>query len=90
MKTIYKYELTDRTTTPVQIPRDFEILSIGLDPQDIVCVWVLVDTLTPTQEGTFLTFGTGWELPDDIKSKTFIGTVKTGMFIWHIFFDNGL
>ena len=84
---IYKYaiELADGVTGHM-MPTKAKILSVGLDGNDEVCVWMLVDETLATKETRFFRiYGTGWDIH---KEKIeFIGTVpmKKNYLIWHVF-----
>jgi len=87
MKTIYKYLLADHHKTSLQVPKGSDVLSVGIDSSQGLCVWIMVDQNTLLKEELqFQVFWTGDKdiNPDGLK---FIGTV--GLFannlILHVF-----
>lgn len=88
MKQIFKYVIyrpMDEVT--LFLPMGHEILSAGIDRQDLVCVWVIVDPDAPPEPRKIFVRGTGHPL-GDAEGHKFIGTVKDGSFMWHIFAEN--
>lgn len=81
---IYKYILKAIGLNLIQTYAGAAILSAGIDPNGDICVWMLVDTKQPVADRAIEVFGTGWELEEDFNS-IFIGTVNTGLYMWHIF-----
>lgn len=85
--TIYKYPIyTPSTLVEVEMPKDAVILSCGLDSCGIMCVWAMVDPDVGLELRKIYCIGTGWnvdEMADEVTQ--FVGTVKDGDFIWHIF-----
>jgi hypothetical protein len=82
MKTIYKYELIGGITTWIEGPAPLRPMSVGLDPEDKLCVWCAVDDKSPVITRPIQAVGTGQEFP--MRSK-FLGSVTHAMFEWHIF-----
>lgn len=80
MRTVWKFpiELGDQL---VSLPARAEILHVGLDPQEALCLWARVDTEAPKVERTLYVTGTGTELPDG--DNRYIGTIVLGPFVWH-------
>lgn len=91
MTTIYKYSYTEGCKEfTLTMPAEATILSTHLDANDDLCFWALVDTSLPLVERTFYCVGTGWDLEElnEMKENSiinFIGTVKKGQYIWHLF-----
>lgn len=85
MVTIYKYPLMAQVNE-IEMPLA-TILSVGLDPNDIPCIWATVDTNSEKKIRKFALFGTGWPLNDFIEKyhMNFLGTVKEESYMWHIF-----
>lgn len=88
MKTIYKYSINTGLTS-IALPKRSKIFSAGYDPNDVLCVWVAVDTEEEEMEERFVYLtGTGWPL-EDLKdwNYRFIDTAideKNGL-VWHVF-----
>lgn len=83
MKTIHKYRLNITDQQTVDLPRGALILSAGLDPAGVLCLWAAVDTDKPAQPREIRIFGTGHPVPE--TPIRFIGTVNQGSFMWHVF-----
>lgn len=84
---IYKYKV-DPGPCKCLSYSNFKVLSTGLDPAGELCVWIAVDTLSGPKQIEFLVLGTGWAIPAD-RDLVFIGTVKQGPYMWHVFQDIG-
>ena len=84
MKSIWKFELTG-SSTPIK-EKVIKWLSAGSDPSGNICVWAIVDPeagIDERVEYNILQIGTGWDFDQD--NMEFIGTVKEGPYMWHIF-----
>jgi hypothetical protein len=89
MYSIWKYEIEpDFVNQVYDLPIGAEILSFGIDPNDRLCFWALVDTDAATEARTFACVGTGWPmdaaLNDKVNYLAFIGTVTHGEYVWHL------
>ncbi|KRB22704.1 hypothetical protein ASE05_16110 [Mesorhizobium sp. Root172] len=82
MKTIWKFEIELSGSQPLFAP-DVRIISAGLDPNGVLCVWGTVDTDKPQRQIEVAVCGTGGTLPQ--HPLEFVGTVKDGPFMWHVF-----
>ena len=85
MKTIYKYQLYG-TQTVIEMPVGASILFLQL--QDTVpTIWALVDQDQDHKVPvTFYTYGTGWDVPESIDARDFVGTYKTpNGYVFHVF-----
>ena len=82
MKTIYKYTLTGRYTTEIEMPVGAEIIHFA-EQQGQYCIWAMVNPDADKEKRTFTVVGTGWELDDDVDHRH-IGSVFDGPFVWHI------
>ena len=83
MRRVYKYPI-DRHRGPVLIPTSARVLYVGLDPDDHLCLWALVDMDRLEKKGrAFVVVGTGHDLPDGTIIHH--GTFKDGNFMWHVF-----
>ena len=97
MKTIYKYVLDTacnvlgdpRFPYTMELPKDTEILSCGLQNKENICVWAKVDpNQTEIVKVEFYIIGTGWPIPNDIDNGLqYIGTVmiSDGLYVYHVF-----
>ena len=84
---IWKYQLhlTDRQS--VEMPSGAKILSVA-EQEETLCLWALVDTKAPFYEMRQIEIvGTGNPIPSlaPPQERTFIGTVVTQPFVWHVF-----
>lgn len=90
MKVIYKYEMPTGGGSVQKLPKGFRPLSVGLDPNGVICMWAEVDTKAPLVDVDFAAIGTGWplgELGIDLDTYEFLGTVNDGLiYMWHYFY----
>lgn len=90
LKTIYGYELM-AGFGKISMPKNADILSIGLDLNGNLCVWALTDPDDDTTHRTFVVrlfecIGTGCRILDRVDySRKFIGTAVMAPFVWHVF-----
>lgn len=77
---IFKYVLTNRHTTAVNLPKDSVVLHAALQGTEI-CLWAKVDTDKPLEKRYFSVVGTGWDVEDNM---CYIGTIHEGPYVWHI------
>lgn len=88
---IYKYPVdVDSAVQIIELPKNAQIISAGLDPGGEVCLWAVVDDKEARRiEKTIYCIGTGWPIDLIVGNKTdtfnFIGTVKAGPYMWHYF-----
>lgn len=85
--TIWKYRIIEDGISIIRMPLGAEIISTGLDPNGDLCVWAIVDDTADVFENVEIrAWGTGWHV--DFEGR-FIGTVKSGIYMWHVFEVNG-
>lgn len=92
MKTIHKFPLAlpepGVNVVKVQMPRWSTVLSCGLDPAGVLCVWALVDDTAEQTTFGFQVVGTGHDC-DGITPAQFLATVplsgKHAGIIVHVF-----
>lgn len=87
MKQIWKYEIEPGENT-LNIPGWRGFISAGIDPKDNLCVWALIDDQEEEDEVNLWVVGTGWDIGDLYETDdavTFIGSVKDGCYMWHVF-----
>ena len=84
---IWKYPLSITDIQNINIPSRHRILSAGIDPENNVCVWALVASNDAKENVEIRIFGTG--TPVD-EFGEFIGSVRDGVAIWHIFTGPGI
>ena len=85
MKRIFKYKL----------PRDGESITINahvikwLNIQEQFGwphIWAIVDDARENNEWTIIAWGTGWDVPEDLMTATYLGTAQDGAgYVWHYF-----
>ena len=89
MTTIYKYPIEPNIEKiELNIPGGGPILSAGLDPMGVPCIWSIVNTDEPDEVVTFYCVGTGWPLDwimEEQNNLKFVDTIKQGIYVWHIF-----
>ena len=87
MISIWKVRLTG-DSTPIK-EKVIKWLSTGYDSSGDICVWAIVDPEAEIDERVeydILQIGTGWNFnQNELDNIEFIGTVKEGPYIWHIF-----
>lgn len=87
MRSIWKFGLTGSNTQIKE--KVIKWLSAGYDSSKNICVWAIVDPEAETNEKVeydILQIGTGWDFSqDELDNMEFIGTVKEGSYMWHIF-----
>jgi hypothetical protein len=85
MLTMWKYplEVTD-TQWLSDVPLPAEVMSVGLDPEGQMCVWVMVDPDQSQRKNVSVTItGTGNPI-SNIFTPKFVGSVTVGKFVWHV------
>ena len=87
MRSIWKFRLTGDSTSIKE--KVIKWLSAGYDLSGDICVWAIVDPEAENDEKVeydILQIGTGWDFSqNELDNIEFIGTVKEGPYIWHIF-----
>ena len=87
MRSIWKFRLTDGNTRIKE--KVIKWLSVDYDPSGDICVWAIVDPeagIDEKIEYDILQIGTGWDFnQNELDNMEFIGTVKEGSYMWHIF-----
>lgn len=90
MEVIYKYQFTISEQFEISMPRDAKILSVEIQPAPndfgpgIPCLWAIVDKTKPLEHRFFNVVPTDRELAK-IPVHAYIGTIRDGEFVWHIF-----
>ncbi len=82
---IWKYSLKLDGENIVSIPQGAQILSAGIDPQGHLCVWAIVHPERSKEARSIYIRGTG--NPFSGEEGRFIGTVRDGLYMWHVFQD---
>ena len=87
MRSIWKFRLTGGNTRIKE--KIIKWLSASYDPSGDICVWAIVDPEAEIDEKVeydILQIGTGWDFSqNELDNMEFIGTVKEGFYMWHIF-----
>ena len=87
MRSIWKFELNGGNTRIKE--KVIKWLSVDYDPSGNICVWAIVDPEAEIDERVeydILQIGTGWDFSqNELDNMEFIGTVKEGFYMWHIF-----
>ena len=87
MRSIWKFELNGGNTRIKE--KVIKWLSVDYDPSGNICVWAIVDPeagIDEKVEYDILQIGTGWDFSqNELDNMEFIGTVKEGSYMWHIF-----
>lgn len=92
MMTIYKFPINpDFKAITISMPMDAQILHVGVDNKNQICMWALVETAVDYEERKFYCMGTGWNYDDiwyDADLTNYIGTAITEeKEVYHIFED---
>lgn len=89
MITIYKYPIQPSAEEiDLSIPGGGPVISAGVDPTGQMCVWAMVDLEQEDKPVKIYCVGTGWPLDWIIEKSPaieFIGTIKDGFYMWHVF-----
>lgn len=89
MKTIHKFPLAIEGTQEITMPVGASVLTAGVDPNGIVCLWAEVNTdEEKTETRVFALFGTGHPVTHKQGHQLFyIGTVveRNRPLVWHIY-----
>ena len=87
MRSIWKFGLNGGNTRIKE--KVIKWLSAGYDPSGDICIWAIVDPeagIDEKVEYDILQIGTGWDFSqNELDNMEFIGTVKEGFYMWHIF-----
>ena len=84
MNTIWKFQLTDDVT---EIEAHIiKFLTVQLQNGQ-PCVWAIVDPERTPKKYKINIIGTGWE-STNIDPSQYIGTIQTGSYVWHCFWEN--
>jgi hypothetical protein len=89
MKGIWKFPINGITS--IKVEEDAKVLSSGLDPQGVPCVWIMLD---PAKEKNktieIFLIGTGFEFYGKMNENLkFLNTFVEGEYVWHTFVANG-
>ena len=84
-KIIYKYKLKVRDVQTIELPKDYQILCVGIQDEQ-PHMWVLIDDNKPLEEVEFHTLGTGYSIPDDVE-REYVSTYQMhgGSLVFHLF-----
>lgn len=87
MIAVYKYEFAVANEVDVEMPSGAEVVAVGSQDTNHICLWAIVDTDKPVTTRKFQVCGTGHPL-DSVGP--YIGTVFDGPYVWHVFGANRL
>lgn len=92
MITVYKYPIQPSLEKiELRIPGGGPILSAGLDPIGVPCIWAIANTDDSDEIVTVYCVGTGWPLDwimEEQDNLNFVDTIKQGIYVWHVFTAN--
>lgn len=86
-KTISKYKFEINDNVYIEMPLDYEILSVQVQ-NGIPCIWALVDAGNARERRRFEIFGTGHPIECNSRiERKFIGTfqLNDGILVFHLF-----
>lgn len=85
MNVIWKFEVVPGAQS-IAFPGKTRPIHVGIDGQNIMCLWAICDTEEPARDYRVTLWPTGsWYK----SAPEFVGTIiqpGTG-FVWHVFFD---
>ncbi len=84
--TIWKYKLELVAEQKIQVREGANALSVGLDPNGDLCVWVELKPGNPPATIKIQIVGTGDE-SNKTSFPNFIGTVVQGRYVWHVYHE---
>jgi hypothetical protein len=84
MITIYKYPLQPGRTV-LEMPKGAHVLTVQMQ-RDEPCLWARVDTSQQNERRAFDVYGTGHQMPDDVRF-VYVATFQMdgGALVWHVF-----
>lgn len=83
MNTVWKFELEITDSQTLSVPVGSSLAHVGLDPNGVPCLWLIVDDKAPMRNIEIVIRGNGQKLP---HVGSFLGTVMhLGTFMWHVF-----
>lgn len=87
MRTVWKYQLPVDDTSVFTMPSGARVLPYieSYLGHAVLTIWVEVDTDQPPAHRMLAVHGTGHPIHED---EEYIGTVRDGQFMWHIY-DGG-
>ncbi len=81
---IYKYKFDVEDDIKLESYKNARLLKIGIQNNKI-CFWMLVNPKEERYTYEFKVFGTGGEFDYNVSNITYIDTVFSDYFVWHIF-----
>ena len=92
MEKIYKYLIDNQDKyvheQNLRIPYGSRIISCT-EQRSLIAVYAAVNVSQPIEVDVYIPFrvvGTGVPIPEDNHEYTFLGTVKDGGLVWHVFY----
>lgn len=83
--TIWKYELDITDRQILLIPKNAEILNVGIQGKTL-CLWALVNPDRKKQSRTIEIIGTGNPISNEgLPTRDYIGSAVIDPFVWHVF-----
>ena len=79
---IFKYKI-EVGGNEIRMPRYAKIISAGLDNNDDMCIWAVVNEEREKEERIILVVGTGWSI-ENCREVGFIGTIRKDPYMWHV------
>lgn len=86
-RVIYKYELALKYKQDIELPMDYDVLSVQCQNNSIM-LWAVVYPTAEKVPRRIYIFGTGEKLPDNFNEYIrpgYLGTVQQDIYVWHIF-----
>ena len=83
---IYKYPLErlHLAETELSLPQSHNVLHVGMDSMENLCVWIELDKSTPYSPRKFLTTWTGQPIETHVHRK-YVGSAVDCVLVFHVF-----
>ena len=84
IKKIWKYPIEIIDKQLIRMPKGATLLHVGLDPNDIPCIWALINPDAPLVDRNIFIHGSGHTVIR-FDEGSYVGTFVQGYFVWHVF-----
>lgn len=86
---VYKYNISPSNfgeLVKIDMPFGATVLTADKDSrEDTAAIWALVNPEAPMMPRVFTVVGTGWDMPPAAEDFKYIGLVRIGEYIFHVF-----
>lgn len=82
---VWKFPIDKPGVHKVEMPEGARVVHVAAQDGK-VCLWAVVDPENIAETKQFQVVGTGWDVEWDDETYTgYIGTARTGIYVWHVF-----